>query len=140
MSDVIITLETLPEAEKAFNMGAPVSMWAWASWLRLLSGKAAPPRVWQSAGVALARINWGRWIADCPVCSGAMVVSRKDPWFWCPECGQSGWRQVEFPENADEIEEILVKRPDKRVRNWFPGETVAQLEAENSGHGIGVIR
>jgi hypothetical protein len=138
MSERIITLETLPEAEMAFKM-APVSIWAWVAWLCLREGKPAPQRIWVCVGTVWARINHGRWIADCPHCSGALVVSRTDPYFWCPACrmAQSGWQAVKFPGEADEIEAVLMKRPDKRTRNWYPGETVEALERENAEHGIG---
>lgn len=34
------------------------------------------------------------------------------------------------------IEELLNRRPLKRNRNWFPGESVGELAIENLNHGI----
>jgi hypothetical protein len=45
-----------------------------------------------------ARIDAGRWVADCP-CGSAQVVTPTDPRFACPECG-AGWFAVVFPEDT----------------------------------------
>lgn len=99
-----------------------------------------------------ARINKGRWIADCE-CGGAEAVSRTDPIFFCFSCGNEAnkgkFRKVAFPDNADEIESILLERgltlgqgrdeiektinatPDKYHREWIPDETDDDLRKQN---------
>jgi hypothetical protein len=107
-----------------------------------------------------ARISAGEWVADCDcddvAAQGRNVsfVDPNDPVFVCPVCGNAGFggalRPVIFPENRGAIEAELLKRPFaettlrpvagprpavKRllggaVRNWSPGETIKQLEAE----------
>ena len=44
--------------------------------------------------------------------------------------------RVEWPEEADEIERILLSRPWVPQRNWYPGETLARLATENRGLGV----
>lgn len=93
----------------------------------------------------VARIEGGRWIADCPFCPSAQVVSPTDPRFLC--AGYDGCSNIDiggayativFP--ADEvlarIEGLLVKRPKLTNRNWLSGETTHDLGVENVKHGI----
>ena len=98
-------------------------------------------------GVALdvttvARANGGRWIADCPQagCDGAMYVSFDDPRFFCCECRNAGFGgvpvKVVLPKDRAAIETVLLERPVPATRNWTPGETIGQLEAENVGNGV----
>lgn len=99
----------------------------------------------------LARVDVGRWIADCP-CGGASYVDKDEPIFYCLGCGNytngGDARPVTFPGDAEVIEEELLKRPvdDSRGRNeveralnaipliygllrsWSPGETVDDLK------------
>lgn len=90
--------------------------------------------------------NWGRWIADCPslVCKGAEKLERWQRSSLCrcrdtqiclhgEYCGTI--YEVEWPAFADEIEALMGVRPLEN-RNWWPGETVADLEAENVAHGV----
>ena len=99
-------------------------------------------------GEVTARINHGRWIADCPGCNSALVIDLSEPVFMCVECGNAGnggkWFQVTVPRNRAAIEAELLKRPmngrnpaEAVNRNWEPGETVATLRQENIDHGIG---
>ena len=93
-----------------------------------------------------ARINWGRWIADCPQCGGAEDVRVGLP-FVCKGLVAAGFHgehtacgftaDVEFPKTADKlmIEALLVRRPVP-FRNWFPGETIENLQKENKDRGI----
>ena len=61
----------------------------------------------------LARIDFGRWIADCE-CGGAEYVDPADPLFFCCSCGnqahQGKARRVIFPENRAEIEAAVLER------------------------------
>lgn len=102
-----------------------------------------------------ARIDFGRWLADCPDCGGAELVDPDEPFFYCFSCGNRGLkgdaRLVIFPGNIEEIEAVLEQRPvnDKRGRNkieaarmarplypglsrsWNPDETIEDLQQQN---------
>lgn len=97
---------------------------------------------------ARAYVNWGRWVADCPIqCGGALSLQPAQGTFHCPECKTLS--DVEWPANPDEIWEVLSARPVPKFRNWFPsghmlalragcpnGQTVQELRdetAENQG-------
>ncbi len=82
-----------------------------------------------------ARMNHGRWLADCPDCNGAELVLPGQK-FIC----QSGEHapvahEVEFPADFVLINAAVSRRPVQN-RNWQPGETVAQLLQENLAHGL----
>lgn len=105
-----------------------------------------------------AFINNGRWLGRCKVCANPIYVSPVTPILYCPECGNGGsagaWG-VEFPAEREAIEAILLARPvelsnpKKLIRNevelafnsravlqglgrdWLPGESIEQLQAEN---------
>lgn len=102
-----------------------------------------------------ARIDWGRWLADCPYCNGAEYVDPDEPFLFCLSCGMqknSGAAlPVEFPPNRGEIEALVLARPvddlrggnlvEKALlarplvqglsRSWLPGETVNDLKEQN---------
>lgn len=44
--------------------------------------------------------------------------------------------QYAMPEQVDEIERILLRRPLAQNRNWVPGETLIDLERQNAVMGI----
>lgn len=79
-------------------------------------------------------VNHGRWIAECPDCSGAQLTSPEDRRFMCVSCANVAvdgrWRPVKWPKAHVEIGGMLDVRP-RDVANWLPGETVAQLREEN---------
>jgi hypothetical protein len=96
----------------------------------------------------LAYVNHGRWVADCvdPLCGGALCVDREYPYYLCVTCGNArqdgAWLRVTFPEDADAIEALLLRRPardgwEATNRNWLPGTTLEELEAENTANGVG---
>jgi hypothetical protein len=93
----------------------------------------------ESQGKVPAYVNHGRWVADCPDCNGAELVTPNEP-MMCDACFNEGnggaYRAVVFPRSQREIEAQLAIRPEPEHRNWAPGETVAQLRAENAEHGI----
>jgi hypothetical protein len=86
----------------------------------------------------MARIDYGRWIADCE-CGGAEAVDPSTPIFFCVSCGNirtSGRaRPVIFPPDLKAVEAEIMKRParggsgdsiDRQItakseRNWRPG-------------------
>lgn len=106
-----------------------------------------------------AEIDFGRWIARCPDCNGAEDVDPTEPIFYCFSCGnyknQGYPRPVEFPEDREKIEKLILQRPVKEgvganeleravsaqptvrtpngilSRSWLPGETVADLKEQN---------
>lgn len=90
-----------------------------------------------------ARINHNRLIADCPDCNGAEFVWRDGPHLlMCCSCwnGRVGglWRAVTLPDDITTIEAALSERVDPQSRNWQPGETVADLLAENEARPEGI--
>jgi len=85
-----------------------------------------------------ARVNEGRWIADCPDCSGAELVMLGEP-FVCKSKNHGVRYDVEWPTDKDEIEAALAVRKTVN-RHWSPGESVEDLQRENREHGIVVDR
>ena len=91
--------------------------------------------------VAVAYINHGNWVADCPFCTGAELVDPDDRRFWCLGCDMRGnggkWLRVAMPAPAKraQIEGLMLARPRDRNRNWNPSETVAALRRENQEQG-----
>lgn len=82
-----------------------------------------------------AYVNHGRWIVKCE-CRGAEKAWEEGV-FMCQSCFNAGhqhrFRQSVFPPQRMAIEKLLARRPIPN-RNWFPWETVAQLQAENKEH------
>ena len=112
-------------------------------WRRLHPGRAMPER---PAGVLPqydARINWGRWIVDCPNCNAALDATPTETIALCVEC-EAEWFEIIFPPltRRNSIERALLKRPGNRAgtvfghSNWYPGESIASLERENQRMGI----
>lgn len=99
---------------------------------------------------ARARVNHGRWIADCPrpYCASAMRLTPAQTSFHCGgEGGCQLMAEVEWPKDADGIWAALVERPVPGTRNWYPpdhseavrlsiphGQSVAELRDETREH------
>lgn len=87
-------------------------------------------------------VDGSRWLALCPgcYCAGAERVSFSSRLFFCCECRNAEWDHdlltVPVPDNRLEIEAALLKRSSWRVRAWRPGESVADLKAQNLMHGV----
>jgi hypothetical protein len=99
---------------------------------------------------ARARVNYGRWIADCPRahCANAMRLEPRQATFHCG--GEGGCQMVapvEWPADADGIWEALLERPVPGTRHWYPsghpeavklsiphGQSVAELRDETRDH------
>ena len=94
--------------------------------------------------VTTARVSGSCWIADCPRegCGGAEFVNFQDPRFFCCNCRNADWDgqpiKIKLPSEKQraDVEQVLLERPDPATRNWEPGETVADLKAENREHGV----
>jgi hypothetical protein len=90
----------------------------------------------QERTVIKARILYGRWLVDCPVCNGANDVDPNEPVYICTSCGwPESFVEVEFPPDRELIETILLRRAAISARNWNPGETVEMLLRETLEHG-----
>lgn len=90
-----------------------------------------------------ARVLYGRWLVDCPVCRGANDVDPNEPIYLCSSCYWPGvfragqvvpahFAPVEFPRQRAEIERLLLERPFIRNRNWRPGESLADLARQTA--------
>jgi len=103
-----------------------------------------------------ARIDWGRWLADCPLCGGAEYIDPDDPFIFCLSCGMvdndGAALPVEMPAEISDIEALVLERPvaDQRggnsveraflakpliaglSRSWYPTETVDDLKNQNA--------
>lgn len=94
-----------------------------------------------------ARVNWGRWIADCPelYCNNAEELTLRQGTFHCSVCQLVV--TVEWPADPDAIWSALQERPRPATRNWYPsghdeavrlglphGQTVADLIRETRDH------
>jgi hypothetical protein len=99
-----------------------------------------------------ARIDHGRWIADCDQCGGAEYVDPDNPLFYCFSCRNKAHkgaaRPVIFPVNREEIDAALLERKviehggdtetEKALRHvsvglprsWTPGETPLDLREQ----------
>lgn len=82
-----------------------------------------------------ARVECGRWLAECPLCHEYIDVDPAEPVWTCVTCGgmqlRARWSRVIFPQDRTEIESILLERKLIRTRNWRPGESADDLRAEN---------
>ena len=87
-----------------------------------------------------ARVEYSRWIVDCPNCNSAEYAF-EDGLFFCSQCLNSNVQgkayRVKIPKERKQIENILSKRAIKN-RHWYPKENVKELETENLKHGLEV--
>lgn len=113
-----------------------------------MRGRASPPNPPSQAaarergggrdvGVVRARIDAGRWVADCPRCQGAELVSRTRPVFVCGSCGL-GPLPVLLPADVAAVEATLAGR---RVREcyWRPDEWDGSGQKRTGSDKIGRI-
>lgn len=127
-----------------------------------LRGRKGQLIIWSSTA-ALAYVYAGEWVADCPQRCGNVELltikrdqdrgragsrgTRKES-FLCSYCHMMA-TSIIWPKDADEIMEILDRRPVPHNRNWYPeghitalsfgikdGETIEELLAENDQHGV----
>lgn len=102
--------------------------------------------------VAVAVLNAGRWLAECPreYCGNALALDPGQATFHC--AGMGGCQlvtEVLWPPDAEQIWAVLLQRPVPGTRNWAPaghrqalmcgfplGQTVDDLITENREHGV----
>jgi hypothetical protein len=108
-----------------------------------------------------ARVDFGRWIADCE-CGGAEYVDPEHTFFFCQSCGNQAFggqlRSVIFPDEEtraqievaltarevddsfgkDEIQRAMQAKPKIRglARSWNPDESVSDLKKQNRKAGL----
>jgi hypothetical protein len=98
---------------------------------------------------ALAYINQGRLVADCPRphCGNAEQLAAWQPWFRCTSrwCGIEA--PVKWPPDLEDLAAALAVRGAPQFMNWYPGghpvalaagvphgQSAADLHAENREH------
>lgn len=98
-----------------------------------------------NAPQAVAYVNHGRWVADCPSphCKNAMVLLPGAP-FLCAVCLNADigyqYRLIAWPEGRGAIEMLLAERNIPETQNWYPGEPIEQLATENRAMRDGVLK
>ncbi len=90
--------------------------------------------VHESDAPIAARINDGSWLVDCG-CRNAPLTSPAWGVAYCFGCGVRHTNVV-FPDEHGAIASVLLERPRMENRNWFPGESVEDLRAQNRAHGV----
>lgn len=85
-----------------------------------------------------ARVDANRWVMDCD-CGNTCATDPEWALACCYACG-AVYRQVVFPAPEDRklFEVVLVARRNLMQRAWAPGETLADLVAENISIGAPV--
>lgn len=92
-------------------------------------------RDWRYGNAVAARVNHGRWIADCPNCAGGALTHPVWRLACCGACG-CVMTKVTFPTDLAAIERALLRRPVRDAQNWSSDETAEDLERENVAHGV----
>jgi hypothetical protein len=93
-----------------------------------------------------AHVSAGRWCARCssPHCDAAVEFNALKPPFYptftpavqCWECGEHTEVIWPTPEMLYGIERLLLLRRNPNTQNWYPGETLNDLQVENAVHGV----
>lgn len=82
---------------------------------------------------ARARVDEGRWIADCPWgCGAAFNLPAGATWFWCTECAGGGWgltAELIWPEAIDQLTMNLESLPTL-LQFWPCAACVRQMGAQ----------
>lgn len=91
------------------------------AWYEQTAQRRLPRPVGEPSGEPLyARIDAGRWVAQCP-CGSAQVVTPSDPRMFCVEC-LTGWRPVLIPADIDAAERSVVEAPVHARFWWHPDD------------------
>ncbi|MDI9885897.1 hypothetical protein QMZ92_16305 [Streptomyces sp. HNM0645] len=91
------------------------------------------PEGWQPDVLLLARVDAGRWLAQCPLCQSAQVVSPADPRFWCVDCQPDGWAPLRFPDDVAAVEQLVAAEPNKARRFWWAEDDTAWNRPRSRG-------
>lgn len=102
-----------------------------------LSKKLPVVKPWNSNEVIVPYVNHGRWLADCPHCHSGIAILFRQAHGWCFGCGAVFSKAV-WPNDAmlDQIVALLEARPAAVVQNWYPQESIADLERQNRDNGV----
>lgn len=77
-----------------------------------------------------ARIDANRWLFDC-LCGSGVAAHPGWPESRCYGCGRI-YTHVVFPSNREAIEAELMKQSHEPMREWSPGETIADIRAHQA--------
>ena len=93
-----------------------------------------------------AYLEHGRWIVACSAddCRAVLFADRS-----VCECNDESVCDhlsipcgapiiAVFPDDREDIDRLVGRRPRRLNRNWKEGETVEALKAENLLHGVGI--
>jgi len=85
--------------------------------------------------------NHGRWIVQCPECNSAEIADWSQHHFLCTACGNAAHGghpiPVSWPTDVEHISKLLARRQIPN-QNWFPHETIADLQQENLMNGLDI--
>lgn len=109
----------------------PEALLAFQAAVMAAQNKPAPR---ERAQPFVARVDFGRWLGDCP-CGDAPVVDPEWSLACCLYCGAI-YRNIVMPDDAKDVESVLMERPHQLNRFWFTHETVADLRAENIANAV----
>ncbi len=131
------------------RFGVPATVEGWRRGVNRLLGRDMAPIRLQSvqpvdAPRAVAYVDKGNWWARCPsgACCGIEYIDPDVGLFFCCSCYNVEWGGaplfVDFPDvtTRTEIERLLLARPNHINRNWRPGDSLTDIEADNIAHGV----
>lgn len=143
-------MRPIVDARAFHSIETPEDMAAYVEQDRRASVAIGKPRETRVGDAhAVARIDWGRWLADCPAvpcahpvtaerAAGAEYVAPGLPFMcqWCWNQNIEGrFREVDFPAEKKALEALMLHRPEVDMRSWNPSESLAQAQADNIAHG-----
>lgn len=97
--------------------------WEFADSRRAATSQGPVPRPSgeNPAVLAYARVDDGRWIADCPwMCGAAFNLPQGATWFWCTECAGGGAglaAGLVWPDGLDKLTTNLESLPPM-LQHW----------------------
>jgi hypothetical protein len=114
-------------AEQAIPAPNPIKTWEnfWEYLASARRGAPVPRPTGHNPDVAAyARVDDGRWIADCPwQCGASFNLPRGATWFWCTECAGAGWgttAALVWPDGMEQLTRNLESLPT--VVQFWPCE------------------
>jgi len=82
---------------------------------------------------AVAYLNHGRWVIDCPGCSNAYLEASAPS--ECVSCGTKITIVSPSDKDRTKIMAEVASRPEQN-QNWEPGEDLDYLRADNIVHAL----